>query len=80
MRTTKLSARVTYRLLLGCLLGMVTVGTLQVAHAAPLAPPAYSIVHAGKLLAEPGKDPVTQATIVVTQGTIKEIQIGRAHV
>ena len=70
IRTTPLSARVLYRLLPGFLLGMVAVGTVAlgtvgIAEAAALAPPAYSIVHAGKLLAEPGKDPVTQATIVV---------------
>ena len=83
MRTPPLSARVLYRLLPGFLLGMVAVGTVAlgtvgIAEAAALAPPAYSIVHAGKLLAEPGKDPVTQATIVVTQGTIKEIRQGYA--
>jgi imidazolonepropionase-like amidohydrolase len=46
------------------------------ANAAILAPPAYSIIHAGHLLAEPGKPSRDRATLVVQGGKIKEIRDG----
>jgi imidazolonepropionase-like amidohydrolase len=63
------------------MLAAAVVLTCSVAvNATPLTPPAYSVIHAGTLLAEPGlgKQPVSQATIVVQQGTIKEIRQGYA--
>lgn len=48
------------------------------AYSAPLAPPPYSIIHAGQLLAEPGKPAIRDATIVIEKGTIKEIRPGYA--
>jgi imidazolonepropionase-like amidohydrolase len=47
-------------------------------NATPLAPPPYSVIHAGTLLAEPGKQPLTHATIVVEKGDIKEVRAGYA--
>lgn len=76
MRATKPSAAVLYQSLLGVALGIAVSTAGGVAQAAPLAPPPYSIVHAGRLLAEPGKEPVAQETIVVEQRTIKEIRSG----
>jgi imidazolonepropionase-like amidohydrolase len=46
------------------------------ANATALAPPPFSIIHAGLLLAEPGKQPVSKATIAVEKGSIKEIKAG----
>jgi imidazolonepropionase-like amidohydrolase len=46
------------------------------ANAAALAPPPFSIIHAGQLLAVPGKPPVSRATIAVEKGSIKEIKEG----
>jgi imidazolonepropionase-like amidohydrolase len=46
------------------------------ADAAALVPPAYSIIHAGQLLAIPGQAPLSQATIAVEQGSIKEVRAG----
>jgi len=43
---------------------------------AALAPPAFSIIHAGQLLAVPGKPPLSQATIVTEKGVIKQITPG----
>ena len=64
------------QLLLGLTAGGATLAAAAVAHATPLAPPAYSIIHAGRLMAEPGKQPVAQATVVVEKGNIKEIRSG----
>lgn len=44
--------------------------------AAPLTPPAFSIIHAGELLAVPGKPPISKATIVVANASIKEVRDG----
>lgn len=44
--------------------------------AAALAPPPFSIIHAGRLLAVPGKPPVSKATIAVEKGSIKEVRAG----
>jgi imidazolonepropionase-like amidohydrolase len=76
MRIKKQAARFLCQLSLGLLLGTLAFTAAKVARAALLAPPAYSIVHAGRLLAEPGKEPVSQATVVVEKGTIKEIRSG----
>jgi imidazolonepropionase-like amidohydrolase len=46
------------------------------AHAEALAPPQFSIIHAGQLLAVPGKPPVSKATITVEKGIIKQVQGG----
>jgi imidazolonepropionase-like amidohydrolase len=46
------------------------------ASATALAPPPFSIIHAGQLLAVPGKQPVARATIAVDKGSIKEIRRG----
>ncbi len=48
------------------------------AQATPLAPPPYSVIHAGTLLAEPGKQPLSHATVVVQRGSIKEVREGYA--
>jgi imidazolonepropionase-like amidohydrolase len=58
--------------------GIASLAAAGAAHAAALAPPAFSIIHAGHLLAIPGKTPVDKATIVVEQGKIKEIRAGYA--
>src|SRR4051794_24815122 len=42
--------------------------------AAPPAPP--SIIHAGELLQTPGKAPLSQATLVVQDGLVKEVRAG----
>jgi imidazolonepropionase-like amidohydrolase len=41
-----------------------------------LAPPPFAIIHAGQLLAVPGKPPISKATIAVEKGTIKDIKEG----
>ena len=41
-----------------------------------LAPPTFSIIHAGTLLAVPGTKPVSKATIAVENRNIKTIQEG----
>ena len=56
--------------------GAVSLALFNAADAAILAPPAYSIIHAGHLLAEPGKSPRDRATLVVQGGKIKEIRDG----
>lgn len=50
--------------------------TMTPAHAEALAPPQFSIIHAGQLLAVPGKPPVSKATITVEKGIIKQVQGG----
>jgi imidazolonepropionase-like amidohydrolase len=76
MQVPKLTTRLLHQLLLGLAVGAITLATSVAAHATPLAPPPYSIIHAGRLLAQPGQPPVTQATVVVQKGTIKEIRAG----
>jgi len=44
--------------------------------AAALAPPAFSIIHAGQLLAVPGRAPLTRATLAIEKGSIKQIREG----
>jgi len=39
-----------------------------------LAPPPFSIIHAGTLLAVPGKQPLSKATIAVEKGSIKVVR------
>jgi imidazolonepropionase-like amidohydrolase len=63
-------------LMRGLAAGAAALGACVAAHAAPIAPPPYSILHAGQLLAEPGKQPMTHATIVVEKGNIREIRSG----
>jgi len=46
------------------------------AAAVALAPPPYSIVHAGQLLAVPGKQPLAHATLAIEKGSIKEVREG----
>ena len=50
--------------------------TVTAAHAGALAPPQFSVIHAGQLLAVPGKPPVSKATIAVEKGIIKRVQDG----
>jgi len=49
---------------------------INAANAVTLAPPPFSIIHAGQLLATPGKSPVFRATLVVQGGKIKEVRDG----
>jgi imidazolonepropionase-like amidohydrolase len=58
--------------------GIASLAAAGAVSAAAIAPPAFSIIHAGHLLAIPGKAPVDKATIVVEQGKIKEIRAGYA--
>jgi imidazolonepropionase-like amidohydrolase len=67
----------TLRRLLSALLACASL-TGAPAHPAPITPPPYSIIHAGRLLAEPGKSTTREATIVIEKGTIKEIRPGYA--
>jgi imidazolonepropionase-like amidohydrolase len=76
MRSPKLTNRFLHQLLLGLAIGAATLAASVAAQATPLAPPPYSIIHAGRLLAEPGKQPAQNATIVVEKGSIKEIRPG----
>ncbi len=59
-------------------LGTAAVAALasSAASAAALAPPPFSIIHAGQLLAVPGKPAVSRATIAVETGSIKEVRAG----
>src|SRR5689334_15403265 len=41
-----------------------------------LAPPPFSIIHAGTLLAVPGAKPVSKATVAVEKGNVKVIKEG----
>src|SRR5262249_20816377 len=50
--------------------------TVPVSSGEPLAPPAFTVIHAGQLLAVPGKAPVAKATVVVEQDKIKEVRSG----
>jgi imidazolonepropionase-like amidohydrolase len=63
--------------LLGLLAGAaLSLGLIDLANAAILAPPPFSIIHAGHLLAAPGKPLLDRATLVVQGGKIKEIRDG----
>src|SRR5882757_2167402 len=76
MRAPRRSVGFLRQLLLGLAAGAAALAASVTANAVPPAPPAYSIIHAGRLLAEPGKQPVTKATVVVEKGNIKEIRAG----
>src|SRR5512140_1451317 len=59
----------------------LTVSTVALSQVVPikggaLAPPAFSIIHAGTLLAVPGTKPVSKATIVVESRNIKGVKEG----
>jgi imidazolonepropionase-like amidohydrolase len=41
--------------------------------------PANAVIHAGQLLAVPGREPVTNATVVVADGKVREIRTGFAE-
>ena len=57
-------------------IGAASLVLCAAAHAAILAPPPFSIIHAGHLLAAPGKPPLDRATLVVQGAKIKEIRDG----
>ncbi len=78
MHAAKRSGVFARRSLFGFMACMLSLLAAEAPQAAPLAPPPYSILHAGRLLAEPGTAPVGQATIVVEKGTIKEVRSGYA--
>jgi imidazolonepropionase-like amidohydrolase len=42
----------------------------------PLTPPAFSIIHAGQLLAVPGKPPLSKATVILEKDKVKEVRSG----
>jgi imidazolonepropionase-like amidohydrolase len=58
------------------LVGVAALSASTPANATALAPPPFSIIHAGQLLAMPGKQPASKATIAVEKGSIKEIREG----
>jgi imidazolonepropionase-like amidohydrolase len=64
---------VPFGILLAC--GLFT-SEITPAAAAALAPPPFSIIHAGQLLAVPGRQPVVRETVVVEKGTIKQLRDG----
>jgi len=55
---------------------MVALSAGTAANAAALAPPVFSIIHAGQLLAVPGKPPLSKATVAIERGSIKQIREG----
>jgi imidazolonepropionase-like amidohydrolase len=55
---------------------MVALSAGTAANAAALAPPVFSIIHAGQLLAVPGKPPLSKATVAIERGAIKQIREG----
>src|ERR1700761_1278605 len=63
-----LAARCLSRLLRLFGSGAATLALCHPANAAGLAPPPFSIIHAGHLLAAPGKPPLDRATLVVAGG------------
>jgi imidazolonepropionase-like amidohydrolase len=50
--------------------------TVPVAQGGALKPPAYSVIHAGQLLAVPGKPAQSKATLVIENDKVKEIRAG----
>ncbi|HKR35960.1 MAG TPA: amidohydrolase family protein [Steroidobacteraceae bacterium] len=59
------------------LLGAVAAALLACTAAQAAAPgAANAVIHAGRLLAVPGRDPVTNATVVVADGKVREIRPG----
>jgi imidazolonepropionase-like amidohydrolase len=58
--------------------GIVALAGATAALAAPIAPPAFAIIHAGQLLAVPGKQPVAHATLAIEHGAIKQVKEGFA--
>lgn len=64
-------------MLAGVLVGhAATAQTVPVLTSEPLAPPAFTVIHAGQLLAVPGKAPVSKATVVVEKDKVKEVRNG----
>ncbi len=55
-----------------------TAAALLACAAAQAAAPGSAVIHAGRLLAVPGRDPVTNATVVVADGKVREIRSGFA--
>jgi imidazolonepropionase-like amidohydrolase len=55
---------------------VVTLAASAAANAAALAPPAFSIIHAGQLLVVPGKPPLSKATVVIEKGAIRQVTTG----
>jgi imidazolonepropionase-like amidohydrolase len=55
---------------------LVTLSASTPANATALAPPVFSIIHAGQLLAVPGKPPLSKATVAIERGSIKQIREG----
>ena len=53
-----------------------TAQTVPVAQGGALKPPAFSVIHAGQLLAVPGKPALAKATVVVENDKVKEIRSG----
>src|SRR5450432_829037 len=76
MGNRKLAAGFLSQLLWLLATGAGSLALFDAAHAAILAPPPFSIIHAGHLLAAPGKQPLDRATLVIQGGTIKEIRTG----
>ncbi|HJY38368.1 MAG TPA: hypothetical protein VJ299_12910, partial [Steroidobacteraceae bacterium] len=59
------------------LLGAVAAALLACTAAQAAAPSAANaVIHAGRLLAVPGRDPLTNATVVVADGKVREIRPG----
>ena len=66
-------SRLLVRLLLA---GAGMLAIFGVAHAEVPTPALVSIIHAGRLLAMPGKPPVERVTVIVQDGKIKETRPG----
>jgi imidazolonepropionase-like amidohydrolase len=65
-----------FPLLIALTASMVTLAANTAANAAALAPPAFSIIHAGQLLVVPGKPPLSKATVVIEKGAIRQVTTG----
>jgi len=61
----------------GALLGLTILATFAPAASAQEKPADIKIIHAGRLLAVPGEDPLGPSTILVENGVVKEIRAGR---
>lgn len=58
--------------------GIAALVTTAPATATPLAPPAFTIIHAGQLLAVPGRQPAAHVTLAIEKSTIKQVKEGFA--
>jgi imidazolonepropionase-like amidohydrolase len=76
MEKRRLAARCLRRVLWLLGSGAAALALFHAGYAATLAPPPYSIIHAGRLLAIPGKPPLDRATLVVQGAKVKEIRNG----